>query len=204
MSNITHVLHVTESHGAIPLCGRALWDELTDDLNSNECVECASIAGHYSPELQRRWSVDEKGREIDTRQSTAQQLLAEIHGEIDVVPEPTWDTNEAILQIANTEPLYREAIATETVEAFRDTFYGAVTGVYGPNVDWPRVFHHFDDDRREYLGETTVSQMCEYFALCDRPADGTVDNPVLGPVPCCKRCAAVVGATIDPWAEVAS
>lgn len=30
---------------------------------------------------------------------------------------------------------------------------------------------------------------CEWFALCDRPADGTVKHPILGNVPCCKRCA---------------
>lgn len=32
-------------------------------------------------------------------------------------------------------------------------------------------------------------QRCEYFALCDRPAEGTVAHPILGDVPCCQRCA---------------
>ena len=30
---------------------------------------------------------------------------------------------------------------------------------------------------------------CEYFALCKNPAVGFVTNPILGPVPCCQRCA---------------
>lgn len=83
------------------------------------------------------------------------QLQAEIDGDIDVVPEPTWDTNEVILHIANTEPLYREAIATETVQAFADTFHGTVDNddIAWSEVNWETVFHHFDDDRAEYLGE---------------------------------------------------
>ena len=31
--------------------------------------------------------------------------------------------------------------------------------------------------------------MCEYFLKCTNPATTTVPNPVLGPVPACKRCA---------------
>lgn len=34
---------------------------------------------------------------------------------------------------------------------------------------------------------------CEYFVLCDRPAEGVVANPVIGDVPCCQRCADRVG-----------
>ena len=34
------------------------------------------------------------------------------------------------------------------------------------------------------------SQLCEWFALCDRPADGVVSHPILGWVPTCQRCAA--------------
>ncbi len=40
---------------------------------------------------------------------------------------------------------------------------------------------------------------CEYFALCDREAVGTVPNPVLGPVPCCQRCADRVETELDPF-----
>lgn len=29
---------------------------------------------------------------------------------------------------------------------------------------------------------------CAWYALCDRPAVGTVSHPVLGDVPCCQRC----------------
>lgn len=35
-----------------------------------------------------------------------------------------------------------------------------------------------------------MTQICEWFALCDRPADGVVSHPILGDVPCCARCAA--------------
>lgn len=38
---------------------------------------------------------------------------------------------------------------------------------------------------------------CRYFALCDRPADGTYLHPILGPVPTCNRCADRVGITLD-------
>lgn len=41
--------------------------------------------------------------------------------------------------------------------------------------------------------ETEEIVKCEYFAMCDNDAVGTVPNPVLGPVPCCKRCADKVG-----------
>jgi hypothetical protein len=40
---------------------------------------------------------------------------------------------------------------------------------------------------------------CEYFLLCENEAEGTVANPVLGPVPCCKRCADKVEATLAPF-----
>lgn len=36
--------------------------------------------------------------------------------------------------------------------------------------------------------------MCEWFAKCDRPADGVMPHPILGDVPCCERCARVVDA----------
>lgn len=31
--------------------------------------------------------------------------------------------------------------------------------------------------------------MCEWYALCDNPADGMVSHPILGEVPTCQRCA---------------
>jgi hypothetical protein len=34
--------------------------------------------------------------------------------------------------------------------------------------------------------------MCEWFALCDRPATDTRPHPILGDVPVCDRCAAFV------------
>lgn len=39
------------------------------------------------------------------------------------------------------------------------------------------------------MRDTTEVVKCEYFARCDNDAVGTVPNPVLGPVPCCQRCA---------------
>lgn len=30
---------------------------------------------------------------------------------------------------------------------------------------------------------------CEWFLLCPNPADGLVEHPILGEVPCCDRCA---------------
>lgn len=32
------------------------------------------------------------------------------------------------------------------------------------------------------------AQPCEQYLLCDRPADGILDHPILGPVPTCHRC----------------
>lgn len=64
------------------------------------------------------------------------------------------------------------------------------------------------------------SQLCEWFALCTRPADGVVSHPILGWVPTCQRCADKLGLQLarsydgilapwvlieedtDPWVEV--
>jgi len=44
------------------------------------------------------------------------------------------------------------------------------------------------------------SQLCEWFALCDRPADGVVSHPILGWVPTCQRCADKLGLELSCWA----
>jgi hypothetical protein len=36
---------------------------------------------------------------------------------------------------------------------------------------------------------------CEWFALCTNTTDTYIEHPILGPVPCCARCAAQVGGT---------
>lgn len=43
---------------------------------------------------------------------------------------------------------------------------------------------------------TDMPTTCQYFALCDNPAEGVVPNPILGNVPCCQRCADRVGAEL--------
>ena len=58
-----HIGHHHETHGPIPLCGQAMWDDLTDDPNRNECWECASIAGAYSADLQERFGLNADGTE---------------------------------------------------------------------------------------------------------------------------------------------
>jgi hypothetical protein len=40
-----HLMIIDTVHGAIPLCGRAMWDGLTSQPDRNECWECASIKG---------------------------------------------------------------------------------------------------------------------------------------------------------------
>lgn len=46
-----------------------------------------------------------------------------------------------------------------------------------------------------------MKPMCRYFVYCDHPADGTIDHPLLGAVPCCQRCAGVVGLDLQPVEE---
>lgn len=43
-----------------------------------------------------------------------------------------------------------------------------------------------------------MSTVCEWFALCDHPAAGTVDHPILGAVPCCTRCATRFDLEVTP------
>jgi hypothetical protein len=40
--------------------------------------------------------------------------------------------------------------------------------------------------------------ICQWFALCDNPANGTVLHPILGDVPTCRRCASSLGLSLDP------
>jgi len=40
---------------------------------------------------------------------------------------------------------------------------------------------------------------CEWFALCDHEADGTVSHPILGAVPTCQRCADRLDLHLVPW-----
>ena len=60
-----HLATCHEIHGEIPLCGQAMWDRLVSDCDpDNECWECASIAGAYSPQLQERFGVNADGTEV--------------------------------------------------------------------------------------------------------------------------------------------
>lgn len=42
----------------------------------------------------------------------------------------------------------------------------------------------------------TEAQLCEWYALCVRPAAGTTPHPILGDVPICEKCAAKHGLPI--------
>lgn len=60
------MIHLKQDHmtfGLIPLCGKAMWDGLTEHPTENECWECASIAGAYSLDLQRRFNLNPDGSE---------------------------------------------------------------------------------------------------------------------------------------------
>lgn len=48
---------------------------------------------------------------------------------------------------------------------------------------------------------TEQGEPCRYFVTCDRPAIGLVANPIIGPVPCCRRCADQVGAILGPLSD---
>lgn len=39
-----------------------------------------------------------------------------------------------------------------------------------------------------WAGASIAGQTCQWFALCGRPATGTVHHPILGDVPTCDRC----------------
>jgi len=74
-----HLRYTHSDHGPIPLCGQAMWDTLTDDPNRNECWECASIAGAYSPDLQQRFGLNADGspRTCDTCGKPSDELDVE-------------------------------------------------------------------------------------------------------------------------------
>lgn len=38
---------------------------------------------------------------------------------------------------------------------------------------------------------------CQWFARCSNPADGIVEHPILGEVPCCDRCARQLDLPIE-------
>jgi hypothetical protein len=44
--------------------------------------------------------------------------------------------------------------------------------------------------------------VCQWFALCDNEAVGTVGHPVLGDVPTCQRCADTHGLALTPVAAM--
>jgi hypothetical protein len=62
---LRHILSTTTRWGTmtLPLCGRANWDDdaLVTNPDDNDCWECASIAGHYSPHLMEKWGVNQDG-----------------------------------------------------------------------------------------------------------------------------------------------
>jgi len=48
-------------------------------------------------------------------------------------------------------------------------------------------------------GSTDIAPMCEWYALCDHTAIGTVNHPVIGDVPVCQRCADKHDMTVIPF-----
>ena len=46
--------------------------------------------------------------------------------------------------------------------------------------------------------EASDNVACQAFALCDRPAEGAVEHPVLGAYLSCARCAARLEQTLQP------
>lgn len=50
MTTLVHLLAEDPIYGPVPLCGRAMWDDLTEDRFLNECWECASIVGAPWPQ----------------------------------------------------------------------------------------------------------------------------------------------------------
>ena len=49
----------------------------------------------------------------------------------------------------------------------------------------PMDRHYVEDTPRD---ASDLWPLCEWFALCDHPAVGTIDHPALGAVPVCRRC----------------
>jgi len=68
--SLRHLTTIDTVHGAIPLCGQAMWDGLTSNPERNECWECASIAGAYSLDLQERFGVNADGTEVNHANDT--------------------------------------------------------------------------------------------------------------------------------------
>jgi hypothetical protein len=38
-----------------------------------------------------------------------------------------------------------------------------------------------------------MERVCEWFALCTNPTTVALPHPILGPTPCCPRCARKMG-----------
>lgn len=52
-------------------------------------------------------------------------------------------------------------------------------------------------DRNAFQRGPIMQLLCQWFALCTRPADVTVWHPVLGSVSTCQRCVDTLGLTAE-------
>lgn len=48
---------------------------------------------------------------------------------------------------------------------------------------------------------TSGRLVCAWFVRCTNDADGTLPHPILGDVPCCNRCASLVGEVLQPFTD---
>jgi hypothetical protein len=59
----------------------------------------------------------------------------------------------------------------------------------------------YEQDRRDANADAMAEpdvEICEWYALCDNPAEGEVHHPILGYVPTCGRCAAKHNLELRP------
>lgn len=54
-------------------------------------------------------------------------------------------------------------------------------------------------DHRRPAPNPADSDLCMWYALCTNPAEGTVEHPILDPVPTCRRCATRHGLPLEPF-----